>query len=94
MKTKASEIKGAAKERDFRHAVEGVNGFSHWEKGNGSSHHIGVYDTPDGGKHRYPYAAHNGEVSIGVRASWVRFLTAIGLLVVIFACLITQIHVG
>ena len=92
--TTRHELKSAAKEREFRHAVEDVKGFSHWEKGNGSSHHIGVFETSDGGKHRYPYAAHDGEVSIGVRASWVRFLVGIGLLLVIFMCLFTQIQVG
>ncbi len=85
---KSREILDARKERDFRRAVESINNFDEWRHGSGS-HVKGVFvrgQSPNQERLTFPYAAHGGEVSPGVRRSWVKWLIAMGLILFILAC--------
>ena len=84
-KSKADEILRAEKERDFRRSIEKVEGFFGWEHGKGS-HVKAVFKKGEGEDTRYPtqpYAAHGGEVSKGVRRSFVRWLKEQGFIILL-----------
>ena len=77
-------ILSAEKERDFARVVRNHPQWKRSDEGKGS-HVKEFYQTPDG-EQMIPWAAHSGEVSIGVRRSFARIMISIGLLVLPFAC--------
>lgn len=90
---KSHEILNARKERNFRRAIESIDKFSEWRQGSGS-HVKGVFERgtpPNQERLTFPYAAHGGEVSPGVRRSWIKWLIAMGLILFILACGISSI---
>jgi len=86
-KSKANEILRAEKERDFRRAIEGIEGFVGWKQGKGS--HVKAVFQAGGDENKVesapPYAAHHGEVSKGVRRSIVKWLKNLGLIIFLLA---------
>ena len=77
-------ILSAEKERDFARVVRNHPNWQRSEDGKGS--HIKEFYQTNSGEQMIPWAAHSGEVSIGVRRSFSRIMLAIGLLVLPFIC--------
>jgi hypothetical protein len=83
-------ILAAAKERDFARVVRSHSKWLRTDEGKGS-HVKEFYRRADGGEQMVPWAAHHGEVSIGVRRSFVRIMMAAGLLLLAFGCAIAYL---
>jgi hypothetical protein len=77
-------ILSAEKERDFARVVRNHPSWQRSDSGKGS--HVKEFYQTDSGEQMIPWAAHSGEVSIGVRRSFARIMLALGLLVLPFIC--------
>jgi hypothetical protein len=79
-------ILAAGKEREFETVVQNHPKWLRQESGKGS-HRKEIYRL-DNGEAGIPWAAHHGEVSIGVRRSFVRRMVGLGLLAVPLICVL------